>query len=292
MTESEDFATYSQDLRAAIEQRLEKIFDACNDTIVRRVAEYVTLGGGHRWRGMMAIAAGEIFSPDAKKINLPVACGVELAHAASMLLDDLPSMDNANMRRGKRCAHHVFPTWAVDMAPSYLVALAFQAELDNPLASPDHRVASALALSHAGLNMAQGQEMDLNQNTHGDVEGAVLQCYQQKSAALYAATTKTGALLCGADARQCQLLFECGAQLGMSYQFLDDVADVIGDSESIGKETGMDKEKTTSVELYGVDESAERSQKFVETALIQLNEFGPEADHLRLLVSRASWASV
>src|SRR5260370_33398696 len=103
----DDWNAFKKRVRAAVEQRLEEACSAFSDDVVAHTARYAVLGAGHRWRAMVAIAAGEIFDLDALRIGLPGACGVELAHAASLILDDLPSMDNADIRRGKPCAHRV-----------------------------------------------------------------------------------------------------------------------------------------------------------------------------------------
>jgi geranylgeranyl diphosphate synthase type II len=110
-----------QDVRRAVEDYLSQSFLTYPDTEVRRAAQYSILGSGHRWRPIIVTAAGRIFRPDALKIALPTVCAVEFAHAASLVLDDLPSMDDAEMRRGKPCTHHAFPQWAVDMAPVFLI---------------------------------------------------------------------------------------------------------------------------------------------------------------------------
>ena len=84
-----------------------------------------------RWRALVAVAAGTVFRDDALQLVLPAACGVELAHAASLVLDDLPSMDDACVRRGKPCTHRAFLGWAAHMAPVFMVTLPYQISLDN-----------------------------------------------------------------------------------------------------------------------------------------------------------------
>lgn len=102
-------------MRARIEQALEEAFAVRPQTEVLRAARYATQGAGHRWRGLMALAAGSIFRADAEACVLPLAVALEMMHAASLSLDDQPSMDAAATRRGKPCVHLVFPRWTIDI---------------------------------------------------------------------------------------------------------------------------------------------------------------------------------
>jgi geranylgeranyl pyrophosphate synthase len=102
------FDIFKNQVRTGAEEYRVRLFDSQPDSEVNQVARYTILEGGHRWRAMVAIASGLIFGPQAYEKVLPCACGVELAHGASLILDDLPSMDNAGIRRGKPCPLLVF----------------------------------------------------------------------------------------------------------------------------------------------------------------------------------------
>jgi hypothetical protein len=119
-----------------------------------------------------------------RDLVLPAACGVALAHAASLVLDDLPSMDDAAVRRGQPCTHRVFPAWAADMAPVFLVTLAYQISLDNPPVPASARINAALELSDAGLMMIQGQVHDMRQDVvvAATAEECLSRCFRLKSA--------------------------------------------------------------------------------------------------------------
>jgi geranylgeranyl pyrophosphate synthase len=127
-----DFDAAKAELRRAVEDFLTQLFAKAPDTDVARAAGYAVRGSGQRWRALVAVAAGTIFRDDSLRLVLPAACGVELAHGASLVLDDLPSMDDAAIRRGKPCTHHAFPAWAADMTPVFLVTLAYRISLDIP----------------------------------------------------------------------------------------------------------------------------------------------------------------
>ena len=259
-------------------------------TDVREAARYAALRGGHRWRAIVAVAAGQIFRRDALETTLSGACGVELAHAASLVLDDLPSMDNAQLRRGKPCTHLVFPSWAVEMAPVFLVTMAYRISLDNQRASEERRVRAALELSAAGLQMISGQCKDVLQAHAPDkTEQGLLDCYKLKSGALYAAAAKAGAILCGASEHEAECIHAAGLNLGLSYQMLDDVADVVAGPDEVGKCPGMDAAKWTAVNWLGVEGTRRKSLEFQSKALAALEGFGASANWLRELVCEASY---
>ncbi len=286
------YADFKTSVREAIDRELARELDGCLPGAVVAAARYVTIGGGHRWRGLVAIAAGRIFHEDAMAINLPGSCAVELVHAASMVLDDLPSMDDADTRRGKACVHQVFPAWVVDMVPAFLVNLAYTISLRNPLASPERRISAAIDFGNAGLAMAAGQALDLSNVAGAPLwdEARLRECYELKSAALYGAAARAGAVLCGACPDSASRIGRAGHWLGMAYQFLDDVADVEGSSRETGKSTGRDAGKTTAVTLLGAEGARRRGREYQDRALAELEPFGSPADLLREIVRHASWA--
>jgi geranylgeranyl diphosphate synthase type II len=282
-----EFDALKAEVRAAVEAELVARIESYADTPVRRAAAYAVCGGGHRWRAIAAAAAGRIFREDALLVLLPGACGVELAHAASMLLDDLPSMDDANFRRGKPAAHTVFPAWAIDMAPVFMLTMAYHMSLENPRAPVERRVAAAILLSRAGQEMIAGQVSDLADDHHD--EAGILARYRAKTGALYAAATTAGGVLCGAEEDEARMLHDAGVNLGLSCQLLDDVADVVAGLDEVGKEAGSDKGKTTAIDLYGLEGTRRKAREFQDAAEADLAGFGREADLLRALISQASW---
>jgi geranylgeranyl pyrophosphate synthase len=286
---AEEFQAFRSEVRGRIDDSLERLLARLADTEVRRAAGYAALSGGQRWRGVLAVAAGRVFDPRAADLALPVACGAELAHAASLVLDDLPSMDNAQVRRGKACVHLVFAPWAVDMVPSYLVTLAYQVSLDNPRVSHERRVSAALELSAAGLRMTHGQAIDLNPAGRDHSPARLLECYRLKTGMLSAAAAKAGAITCGAAAAEAEALEGFGTNLGVAYQILDDLADATASLEEMGKCRGMDAAKVTAVDLFGVDGTRQKAQEFKDMAVAQLDRFGAEAALLQELAGRTGW---
>ena len=292
MTTADAFATFQTRVRAAVDGDLQRALSDLAETEVRRAANYVALNGGHRWRALTTLAAGQIFQADPWPYARAGACGVELAHVASLVLDDLPSMDNAELRRGQPCVHLVFPRWVVDLLPSYLIAIAYQVCLSNERVDPAWRVSAARELGAAGLQMVAGQELDLQPPPSAvAASDRVLVCYRLKSGMLYAAAARAGAILCGAGPDDVQTLGSVGLGLGVAYQLLDDVADVLCGVEELGKRPGMDAHKATAVEQFGVAGAQRRAREVQEEARARLEVFGSRADLLRRLLLQAEPAS-
>jgi geranylgeranyl pyrophosphate synthase len=284
-----DFAGAMARVRAAVEGYLEEAFDKFPPTEVLNAARYSVLGGGRRWRPIVAVAAGRIFRPDALDVTLPGACGIELAHAASLVLDDLPSMDDAKVRRGKACTHLVFPAWAVDLAPVFMITMAYQISLNNPRVSEERRVRAALEISAAGLQMIAGQSRDVVQAHAGEgAEGDLLECYELKTGVLYATAAKVGAILCGATDAEAQTIYSAGMNLGLSFQLLDDVADAVDAEAKVGASACIDAEKWTAIDWLGVEGAVRESRDYQSRALSDLRCFGTRADWLSAIVREAT----
>jgi len=200
-------------------------------------------------------------------------------------------MDDARERRGKPCAHRVFPGWAVDLAPVFLLTLAYKLSLENPLASCERRVDAAVHLSQAGVQMVDGQEDDVQSASAGNCgEEELFGRYRLKSGALYGTAARAGAVLCGADPAEAAKVQSAGMTLGLAYQFLDDVADAVAEAGDVGKDTHRDGGKPTAVSLFGVDGARRHSLRLQEEAAAHLAAWGNEADYLRCLIGEASWA--
>jgi geranylgeranyl diphosphate synthase type II len=283
-----NFAGAVSAVRTAVDSHLERTFAEYAATDVLEAARYTVLGGGRRWRAIVAVAAGQIFHSDSLQMTLPGACGVELAHAASLLLDDLPSMDNAKARRGKPCTHLVFPRWAVDLTPVFILTMAYQISLNNPRVSEEMRLQSALEISSAGLQMITGQSLDiLGSNGPAPNEPQLLECYQLKTGVLYGAAAKIGAILCGATADEADAIYSAGLNLGISFQVLDDIEDSMSDETRADAAT-QDADKWTSVDWLGIKGAVLKSREFRFKALSDLQRFGDRAAWLRAVIREAT----
>jgi geranylgeranyl pyrophosphate synthase len=205
------------------------------------------------------------------------------------VLDDLPSMDDAELRRGKPCTHLAFPDWVVDLAPVFMITMAYQISLNNPRVSEERRVRAALEVSAAGLQMIAGQSRDVVQAHAGErAEGDLLECYQLKTGVLYATAAKVGAILCGATDGEAQTIYSAGMNLGLAFQLLDDVADAVDADAKIGASAGIDAEKWTAIDWLGVEGAVRESRDYQSRALSDLRCFGARADWLSAIVREAT----
>ncbi len=263
-------------MRQHIEPALAAALAALPPTELLSAARYVVLGGGHRWRGLLAVAAGLIFDPGAEARALPLAAALELMHAASLVLDDLPSMDNALTRRGKACVHLVFPEWVVDMLPAYLVNRAYQLVAAAAGVPAECRIRTLQLMGEMGVCLARGQELDLALAQKSAAETELLECYALKSGALFAEALAGGALLCGAGEDKAAALQAAGVKLGQAYQILDDLADG-PEADSEYRDAG----RQTAYTLWGPAEARHRAAGLLEDVHQILGRFGSAAGRLR-----------
>jgi geranylgeranyl diphosphate synthase type II len=270
--------------RALLEGRLHHYLAHFKETEVVRVARYVTLSGGHRWRPLVLLASGRIFGENRDQSLLAAACGLELVHSASLVLDDLPSMDDASMRRGQPCPHHVFPRWAVDMAPPFLVNAAYSLLLSEVSIPAERRIQAAIDLGATGVSLCEGQIHDLNPNLQPAPLDDILTCYQLKTGSLYAAAGRIAGILCGGSQNTVNSLSRCGMKLGLAVQCFDDVADVISDVTLSGKHPGSDVAKKTIVDCLGIDEAIDTGKRFQQEALAELESLSSDCNLLRRLI--------
>jgi geranylgeranyl diphosphate synthase type II len=183
----------------------------------------------------------------------------------------------------------VFPGWVVDMLPVFLVTGAYELFLYSDGPFPERRLKAVQVLSRTGLRMIEGQEKDLTQALEHDSTDDLIECYTLKTGALWSTAGQAVAIICGADATDEKKITECGMNMALYYQFLDDVGDATGTVAEIGKTAGLDKNKLTAVNMYGLEGAKKHAKVFQERALSFLDEYGIKANFLRHLINRASY---
>ncbi len=295
MHKTEGLKRFMEDTRQNVDRYFQQIFDACPETEVLDVARYICCGSGHRWRSMGVLAAGSIFDHNADKGLLPTACAVEMVHAASILLDDMPSMDNARLRRGRPCAHLVFSPWAVDMTAPILVNLAYEAVMRQDAYPGECRVATALEMSKTAKQLCEGQERDITQNEGVRNWHGLQECYRLKTGSLYSTALSVSALLYAAPEPEVAALRRCGKHLGLSVQCFDDVADAIGNKHDTGKDTRQDAAKQTTVDFFGIEGAIAKGEEQLALALAELDIFNGRAQLIKQLteeVARGLYAEI
>src|SRR5215470_1001796 len=255
------------------------------------VMRYVALGGGKRFRPFLVVEAAALFKVPQDQA-LMVGAALECIHCYSLVHDDLPAMDNDDLRRGRPTAHKAFDEATAILAGDGLLTFAFDI-LARPQTHPDPAVRNELVLALArasGLGgMVGGQMLDLaaegrfSKRSTGLNEGEIKTLQAMKTGALLRYACMAGAILGKANARQRAAVDSFGTALGQAFQIADDILDVEGDSATVGKQVGKDAaaHKATLVGLLGVHEAKERLRGLVNHAQDALASFGAAADVLK-----------
>jgi farnesyl diphosphate synthase len=248
---------------------------------------YAILDGGKRIRPTLVYAGGHAVGAAPEVMDVP-ACAVELIHAYSLIHDDLPAMDNDDLRRGKPSCHRAFGEAAAILAGDALQSLAFHVLAHNSPPALDItrrlRMVETLALASGSRGMAGGQAIDL------DATGRVLNIAEledmhiHKTGALIRASVVLGALgTLDAEDRRLAQLDHYAKCIGLAFQIRDDILDVEGEATTLGKNTGMDQhyEKSTYPALIGLNAARQRAKELHAEAIESLNGFDERADPLR-----------
>ena len=244
---------------------------------------YAVLDGGKRLRPLLVFAAYEAVADSAsgqgREAALRAACAVELIHAYSLVHDDMPCMDNDVLRRGKPTVHVQFGEAGALLAGDALQALAFEIltpDLSEVDAVTQARLCSLLARAAGSIGMAGGQAIDLASVGKMLTEDQLREMHQRKTGALLQGSVVMGAQCGQPDAVALQALHDYGAAIGLAFQVVDDVLDVIADSATLGKTAGKDadNDKPTYVSLMGLERSQAYAQDLLAQALAALQRSG------------------
>lgn len=256
-------------------------------TRLREAMNYSLMAGGKRVRPVLCLSTASMCGLPSDTV-LPFACAIEMIHTYSLIHDDLPAMDDDDLRRGKPSNHKAFDEATAILAGDALLTDAFCFMAALPLPAP--RVLEALAtVAHAagGSGMVGGQMLDMLYTGAGQVALEKLQhMHSLKTGALLRAACVSGAQLAGASADKVQAIARYGAALGVAFQIADDILDITADTATLGKPAGSDAEqgKNTYPALVGLDQSRVLANNHMQDAVESLAMFtGPEAAFLRAL---------
>ena len=247
--------------------------------------KYSTLAGGKRLRAFLVLSTADLFQV-ARGCALRVAAAVELVHTYSLVHDDLPAMDNDDLRRGKPTAHVEFDEATAILAGDALLTLAFEVLADEGThACPSVRCELVRSLAHAAgcRGMVAGQMIDLNfEYAQADV-AMITRLQQLKTGALIAFSCESGAILGQAHSSLRHALHAYAHDLGLAFQIVDDLLDAQGSAEELGKATGKDAAagKATFVSLIGIERARTQAQMLADQASRHLEPFGDRVDILR-----------
>lgn len=267
----------SREYRQYIEEYLRKFYAQLHDLPQYKLfeaMEYSLLAGGKRLRPLLAMEFCRISGGD-PKTAAPFAGAVEMIHTYSLIHDDLPSMDNDDFRRGRPTNHKVYGEAMAILAGDALLTDAFMMASTAQLADPkDMAFAIEMLAECAGsMGMVGGQVLDINSEERELNEQEVIDIQTRKTGALINAACVLGAVAGGATEEQIDAAAKFAAGLGMAFQIRDDMLDMIGTQEEMGKGVGTDATKNTFVRLYGLEKCEELVQTYTRYAIDALSVF-------------------
>ena len=289
-----DLGAYLAERRQLVDAALDRFLPKADayPPVIHEAMRYSVFAGGKRLRPILVIAGAEAAGGAAEDV-LPTACAMELIHTYSLIHDDLPAMDDDDYRRGRPTSHKVFGEAIAILAGDALLTLAFRLLAEN---FADQRgtvkdprrlrdVLTEVAEAAGTFGMIGGQVVDI-QSEGKSVSGETLEyIHLHKTAALIRASLRVGALLVGASEPALEAISLAGSRLGLAFQIVDDILDVEGSLEELGKTVGSDrrKKKVTYPEHFGLEASRLRAKSLVEGAKAALASLGTAATPISAL---------
>ena len=293
MLENEGFLkAYLQDRQKIVEEALEQYLPG-EDNVpadIYKAVRYSVFNGGKRIRPILCLAAAEAVGGDLGPA-IPVACALELIHSYSLIHDDLPAMDNDDFRRGKSTCHKVFGENIAILAGDALLTEAFVllSHVEKVRLSAERRLAVIQEIAQAAgiCGMVGGQALDVLSGKSEPNENMLREIHRRKTGALIVAAVKSGAIIFNARKDKIQALAEYGINVGLAFQIADDILNVEGNRELMGKETGSDAahNKLTYPSLLGMGKAKEKLAKYINAAEESLSGFDERARPL-LVIAR------
>ncbi len=285
-----DLAAYSLERREWVEHALDLFVPPAHlkPNSLHESVRYSLFCGGKRLRPLLTIAGAEIVGGNGQNV-LPLACAVECIHTFSLIHDDLPAIDNDDLRRGHPTNHKVYGEAIAILSGDALLALSFEligksrqhASAENVL-----RVLDMIAKATGTDGMVGGQVVDIQSEGKSDLDlETVKWIHGRKTGALLTASLVGGALLAGASPQQEAALTTYGENMGIAFQITDDLLDIYGDAEKLGKPVGSDlkNDKATYPKLLGIETSQRMATEAHNKAVESLTMFGDKAQPLTAL---------
>jgi geranylgeranyl diphosphate synthase, type II len=274
--------------RRLVDERLEELVPAeqIEPASIHAAMRWSLFAGGKRFRPALLIASGETFGARATEL-LSTACAFELVHTYSLVHDDLPAMDDDDLRRGRPTCHVRFGEATAILAGDALQTLAFQTIAEDETLDARLRVALVAELARAAgtpEGMVAGQAHDLAAETRDDVSATELEhIHRCKTGALITAAARAGAIITGASSLELESVTRYAHELGLLFQITDDLLDVTATAEDLGKTPGKDarSRKATYPALHGLDATRARAGSVYESACAALDEIERPTELLR-----------
>ena len=285
-----DLKTYLKKQCKLVDEALDQFLPKADELpfSLHKSMRYSVFAGGKRIRPILMLAACDAVGGEISRA-MPAACAMEMIHTYSLIHDDLPAMDDDDFRRGNPTNHKVFGEATAILAGDALLTEAFIL-LSSPVAgvvmSPAAQLQVIREIGHCAgsRGMVGGQVVDMESEGKGEIDLATVQyIHTHKTGALIKASVKAGAILGGADEAGLAALTRYGEAIGLAFQIADDILDIEGTTEEIGKDAGSDEArgKATYPAVMGLAESKKRAVELVDMALESLAGFDHRADPLR-----------
>lgn len=278
-------AFFEEDL-LAVDAALQKLLppESERPASIHKAMRYSIFAGGKRIRPILCLESARIFSADASAVLYP-ACAIEFIHTYSLIHDDLPALDNDDLRRGKPTCHKAFGEAIAILAGDALLTLAFETIAAAPAGS-ERRVAMLAEIANAAgtvNGMVGGQVADLEGEGQAITPEMLEYIHRSKTAALIRAAIVAGGLCAGAPAEDVARLRRFGEAIGWAFQVTDDILDVEESSAALGKTAGKDiaQQKATYPAIYGLERSHQIAKELATKAIAELSVYGESAARLR-----------
>lgn len=283
---------------ARVDQWLDRLLPSADDppAVIHEAMRYSVFAGGKRLRPLLAIATGEIFGAPEREL-LPAACALEMIHTYSLIHDDLPAMDDDDLRRGALTCHVKFGEAMAILAGDALLTQAFLTLADYEAERDETRVRVISEVAHAAATtraLIGGQVLDI-QSEGRPVTGLQLEeIHRAKTGALIRCAVRIGAIIGGADAAELEAVTNYGEKAGLAFQVADDLLDETATSEELGKTAGKDaaSQKATYTALYGIAGATQMADRLYSEALLAAQNIDRDTSILqqiaRFIVERRS----
>jgi geranylgeranyl diphosphate synthase type II len=284
-----DISAFLTDSRKQIDDKLSELIPVAADlpySALFASARYSLSSPGKRLRPLLAIATAASYDIPIDKVLVP-ACAIEMIHTYSLIHDDLPCMDDDDLRRGQPTLHKMFPEWHALLTGDYLLTYAFEILSDAPYLSADQKIALVRFLSsRAGAHgMIGGQMIDLL-SVGQNIDWEILEkMHLGKTGSLITAALESGGIIAKAPASDMESLGKTGLAIGTAFQLIDDILDYTSTEQELGKPIGSDhkRSKATAVSLLGINSSREKAALLLRTADEHLNALSRPAPLVRAL---------
>lgn len=288
-------AAFVERSRTYVDAKLEQVLppEATSPQTLHKAMRYSLFAGGKRLRPALALAASEAVGGNFDDAA-PVACAVEMIHTYSLIHDDLPAMDDDDLRRGRPTCHKVFGDAMAILAGDALLTLAFEALATCRRTQAIPSIVTTIAQGVGTFGMVGGQVLDLEGEGEAPNLEMVANIHRWKTAALIAASCQAGALAGGGTQKQAEQMGVYGQKIGLAFQILDDILDVTSSPETLGKTPGKDQRagKATYPAVLGLEAARTEAKRLVDAAQQTLQTFGAHGHHMaelaRFVIERRS----